>query len=448
MKRTLGLLAFIVSLVANGQQATQSFSLKEAQAYALKNSYDVQDKKLLREQAQKVILETVSAWLPQITATADYTYNAQIPLTPVPDGFIGPPDGQPDLVAFGVEHQTNASLSYNQLIFDASLFVAIQATKVYKEIKDLDIEKSEIDVEANVANRYAFVLVSEESELVAAENVKSLQDNLSEVRELYKNGFREEQDVDQIELLLSKQTAVLNNSRRTTEFSYRALKFAMGMPYDQELKLTDEIESLLMDEETERALLSSKLALDSHIDLRIVRANVRAAKLQLKNQRNTFYPSLSGFVRHTESNFGNDGFNAFDFNTFWVPGTALGLSLKWNLFQGMGRTARIQQARIDFQRAELGETTTKNNLELNYLQAKSNFANAYETYTTNKKNLELSKKIKNKTQIKFKEGISSSFDLTQSEEQYLQSQFNYLQSIIGVIQSKEDFRKILSSKNN
>jgi outer membrane protein TolC len=114
----------------------------------------------------------------------------------------------------------------------------------------------------------------------------------------------------------------------------------------------------------------------------------------------------------------------------------------------MGRTARIQQARIDFQRAELGEATTKNTLELNYLQAKSNFANAYESYTTSKRNLELSKKIKTKTQVKFKEGISSSFDLTQSEEQYLQSQFSYLQSIIAVVENKEEFRKILSSKNN
>ena len=50
--------------------------------------------------------------------------------------------------------------------------------------------------------------------------------------------------------------------------------------------------------------------------------------------------------------------------------------------------------------------------------------------------MELSNKILNKEQIKFKEGYSTSMDLTMVEEQLYRAQNQYIQSAFDVIQSK------------
>lgn len=445
MKKALILVLSTSTLISIAQNSSQSFSLQEAQDYALKNSYFVQDKQLEYEKSKKIILETAAIGLPQVTFSADYTYNSQLAATPLPDGFASAePDGKPDLVTFGVEHQTNATLNVSQLIFDASYIVALRATQVVKDLSSLNTDKEKIDVKMAVAKTYYYAIVAEESEKVAQENVTTLKKNLFETRQLYKNGFLEEQDVDQLEWLLINQESILTNSKRQTDLTKKVLKFQMGMPLETEIVMEDDLDKIMGDNEAEKALLTESFNLENHIDFQIIETQRKAASLQLNNQRNTFYPSLGGFIRHTESNFGNDGFNAFNFNTFWVPGTSLGLSLQWNLFTGMGRTARIQQARIDLDRVDLGIDLTKMSLQLEYTQNKSDYEYAFDVYNTQRRNVELSKRIRDRTRIKYKEGLSSSLDLTQVENQYLQSQSNYLTSIINLLSRKEDLKKILS----
>ena len=56
----------------------------------------------------------------------------------------------------------------------------------------------------------------------------------------------------------------------------------------------------------------------------------------------------------------------------------------------------------------------------------------------NQENLELSQRIKDQTRIKYKEGTTTSVELTQTENQYLQSQINYVLSMLDVITSKAE----------
>ena len=61
-------------------------------------------------------------------------------------------------------------------------------------------------------------------------------------------------------------------------------------------------------------------------------------------------------------------------------------------------------------------------------------------------NLELAEKIKKQTQIKYAEGMSSSVEVTQTENQYLQSQMNYIMAVIELIQAKADLDYALGTK--
>lgn len=451
MKKALIITLSLSVITGFAQSQTKSFSLKEAQDYAQQNSYAVKDKNLAFEKAKKQILETAAIGLPQVSFNADYTYNSQLAATPLPDGFasgedsLGNPnlDGNPDLVVFGVEHQTTASVSVNQLLFDASYFVALKATTVVKDIANLNIEKAKIDIAKEVAKSYFLVAVAEENERVMGENAQIIRKNLFEVREYYKNGLLEEQDVDQLEIILLNVESSLRNAKRAKTFSLKLLQFQMGLPINDPIELKDNLDVLLNGNNTESELLGTKFQLLDHIDYRLMETQRVAAELQIDNQKNTFYPKISAFLRHTESNFGNDQFNAFQFDRTWVPGTAMGLSLRWNVFQGSGRIARIQQAKIDLRRVDIAMQTTSSSLQLDYEKNKSDFEFALDNYLTQIRSLELTKKVRDKIRIKYKEGISSSLDLSQAETQYSQAQGAYFQAALNFLNAKQELSKSL-----
>ncbi len=65
-----------------------------------------------------------------------------------------------------------------------------------------------------------------------------------------------------------------------------------------------------------------------------------------------------------------------------------------------------------------------------------------ENLDTQKQNLALAERIENKNQLKFKEGIATSFELTQAQTQLYTAQQNYLQAIVDVITKKALLEKM------
>ncbi|AEV33176.1 TolC family protein [Owenweeksia hongkongensis] len=440
--RTLGLLMLMVfgvtawSQVDEEKENKTAFSLKEAQEYALTHAFSNRDRELEFEKAKRTINETRAIGLPQVSAGLDFTYNAQIGKTAIPsESFPGMAPGDIFYLPMGVTYSNIGNLNVNQLIFDGSYFVALQASKVVKEGARLDVQRSEIEIRRDVAQAYYGVLVTEETIEIIKENVESLQKNFKETRALYDNGFVEEQDVDQLELLVTGLENTLDRSERQLILAKMLLNFNMGRYIETEIELTDKTEELMVSEE---AVQESAFKLDANVNFKYVQAVERGAQLSVKNEKWKYAPTISGFVRHGQSNYTNDFDQTFDFNHYWIPNTAIGASLKWDLFTGLRRNAVTQKAKLDLEQATLARMQTANQLTMQYEQAKSDYEYAFDNYNTTKRNVELSKRIRDKTRIKYQEGISSSLDLTQVENQYFEIQQNYLQALQQLLNAKEN----------
>lgn len=433
------LLGLLLSSGIMAQADATRFSLAEAEDYAAQHAYTVQDKVLEFEKAKKTITETAAMGLPQISASFGYSYNAQIPESPIPARFFDPtaPEGEFATVAFGVAHQNQAQIQVNQLLLDGSYFVALQASKVFKETKRLDKEQAEIEARKNVAQSYYGVLVAQKTKGILEKNLKVLSDNFRETRKLYENGFLEDQDVDQLELLINNLQNNISNTERQLDLAYQLLKFNMGMPLDKTIELSTTLEELITPAQIAVGLSLDSLNIENHITYRSTLANERAAQLSLANEKAKYYPSLSAFATHSQSNFGNEFNDVFNFNTYWIPGTTIGASLSWNVFTGLARHAKVQKAKIDVDRISVAKEATEGQLDLAYERASSDYKFAIDNYNNQLRNLELSEKIRNRTLIKYKEGLSSSLDLSQSENQLLQTQTNYINAILNALNSKE-----------
>jgi len=109
------------------------------------------------------------------------------------------------------------------------------------------------------------------------------------------------------------------------------------------------------------------------------------------------------------------------------------------------RSARTQQAKIALEQAETQLTETYQRVLLEINTAKNNYRFAIENYNDNKKNLDLSERIEAKNQVKFIEGLATSFDLRIAQIQLYTAQQNYFESMLRVITTKVDLETVLNT---
>jgi len=136
-------------------------------------------------------------------------------------------------------------------------------------------------------------------------------------------------------------------------------------------------------------------------------------------------------------------FNAFEEGTNWYPSQLVGLKITVPIFDGLGGTARIQKARVKYEQAKNDKNQLAESLELAFLVSQSNYLNAISNYNHQQNNLVLSKKIYDKTLIKYKEGLVSSIELSEAGTNYLETSTNLSQSIYNLLISNLNYQRSL-----
>lgn len=433
---------------------SRSFTRAEAETYALEHNYDIQNSALEIERAKKVIFQNVALGLPQVNATGNLMNNIQIQQQVAQFDPTLPPQA----FAFGVQYGSGVGVQVDQLIFDGSYIVALMATEVVKQTAANSYEKSAIEIREQVAQAYHLVLTTERSLKIVRDNITFIEQSLFETRELFNTGFVEQQDVDQLDLLLTNLKSNEDYLMKQSEVARTILKLRMGIPIAETITLTDEIESLVLIAADGTALIAESFNPTSHIDYRTLQTGIRGQELTLRNEQVQWLPKLSAFYSYNHqfqsTNLGNiytgkpfevniDGDN-FSFN---APYQNLGLSLRWTLFQGGARVARIQEARIELDKLQNQETQLTDMLQIQYQTARAEYSFAVNNFLAQKKNVSIAEGIRDRTSIKFREGLVSSLEFTQAENQYQDALRNMINAAQSALDKRVNLEKVLGHFN-
>lgn len=441
-KLILTLLLFASLLQAQDQKESFSFTLQQAIDHAVKNNYSAINASRDVEAAKQKKWETTTIGLPQINGNVNYQNNFEIQKSVVPAEFFGGQPGEFAEVAFGTRHSMAASATLSQLIFDGSYLVGLQSAKTYLQISQNAKIKTEQEIRELVVNSYGNVLLADESILILQRNKGILEKTLSDTREIYKNGFIEEENVEQLQINLSSVNSSLENVKRQKIIAVDMLKLLLGIKLESELIVTDKLDALTQNN-VDLAILKEEFNVSNNIDYQIGQNMLRSKELLLKLERSKALPSLGASVNFGYNAF-NDEFKFFSQNQKWLNYSNLGLNLNIPIFSSFGRSSRTQQARIALEQSRTELTETEQRLKLQFERAKSDYEFSLEQLTTSKSNLNLAERIEGKNQTKFTEGLSSSFDLTQAQEQLYAAQQKYLESMLDVINKKASLEKLFN----
>lgn len=429
-------------LQAQDKKEAYSFSLQQAIDHALEHNYSVINANRDIASAKQKKWETTAAGLPQINAGVDYQYNFEIQKSVVPAEFFGGNPGEFAEVAFGTKQNMNARATLSQLIFDGSYIVALQASKTYLKYYENAKQKTNSEIREMVINAYGNVLLAQESVAILEKNKTTLSKTLGDTQETYKNGLIEEENVEQLQITLASINSNLNNTKRLLDVASKMLKFTLGMDINDDLTLSDKLDNLSISN-LDLALSKGEFTVTNNIDYQMATNFQEQRSLELKLQKSKALPSLAANVNFGYNAF-NDQFKFFQKDQKWLNYSNLGLSLNVPLFSSFGRHAKTQQAKIALDQAKTQLTQTEQQLKLQYEKAKSEYDFSVEEYATSKSNLNLAERIERKQQIKFTEGLSSSFDFSEAQRQLYTAQQNYLQSMVNIINKKATLEKILN----
>jgi outer membrane protein TolC len=322
--------------------------------------------------------------------------------------------------------------------------VALQASKTYLQYFQNAKLKTETDIKEMITNSYANVLLTEESIAILEKNKTTLAKTLSDTEQIFKNGLIEEENVEQLQITLASINSNLNNVKRLNDISLKMLKIALGIDINSDLKLTDKLDVLTVNN-LDLVLTKSEFSLDNNINYQMMLNFNEQRRLEYKLQKSKALPSLGANLNFGYNSFSN-GFTFFNSDQKWNKFSNLGVGLNVPIFSSLGRSAKTQQAKIAFEQAKTQLTETEQKLKLQYESAKSDYEFSIEEYATSKSNLNLAERIEKKQQIKFKEGLSSSFDFSEAQRQLYTTQQNYLQSMVNIINKKAALEKI-TNKN-
>jgi outer membrane protein TolC len=443
--------------------AQQKFSLTASQSaeLALKNVTDIKNLKLDREIQIAKNKEYVGQTMPQVNGSAQMQHFFSIPVTLLPD-FISPsvyqvledqgvkngsgaPITRPAADAkyfpaqFGVPWQTTAGVQFQQLLFQPDLFIALKARKKAVDYTDATIKVMEDSIKSNVYRSYYSVLVAEKRKFYLDESIKRLDKLKSDQEKLFKNGFIEHLDLDKTQVGLNNLTTTSTQIGNLIEIGYASLKFALGLNQKDILVLSD---TLSIDIVKKGLLELGNFNYGDRKEIQLLNIVKDLQGLDLKRNKLAYLPTLATYFSYSKNALRSD-FSFFDFSQKWFKTSVWGLNLSVPIFDGGQKLNRTRQANYSLQKT----TNTIENLEraidLQLTAANVVFKNALSTLDVQERNVQLAEKVYNITKKKYEQGLGSSFELLQTQQDLESSQSNYFQSLFDAVSAKISFTKAL-----
>ena len=447
MKIHLFLFLILLTGVTQAQELPESLSLEEAIAFGLTHNRSIINADREIQKAKKEKWKTIATGLPQISSEVNYQNFLEMPVSLVPAEFFGGNPGEFRELTFGTEQNMIGTLKMEQLIFDGSYLVGLQATKVYLAISENLFEKTNLDVKKMVTNLYSNVLLAKYNIRFLEKNKASLENNFQEIHQMFINGFEEQESVEQIQLSLAQTNSQLKYAKNLLKIQQEMLKFVIGYPIETTLKLSDELDDIF-NEDLYFESLPNTDNIDNNIDIRIADNNVKSEALKLKLEQSKALPKVNAFINQTYTGNSNE-FTFTNSDQKWYGSSLLGLNVKIPIFSSLGRSANTQKAKISLDQAKtlLEETQSKIRIDAN--AALNEYQLAIDNYYTEKENLRLAERIEQKNQTKFFEGMIQSFELRIAQLQLYSAQSNFVNAIQKVITNKIELETLLNhSKTN
>lgn len=402
----------------------RSFSLQEAQQYAAEHNRSMKKATLALEQAEKAKWATYANYLPQASASINYQTNM------TSDSLsLG-------MMKIAMKPSSSLTIQVSQPIINYSILVGMRLSEIARDMTKNAIEQTELAIKQNVNSVYYSILVLEHSKTILAKNIENLRTLAKATRIKVNVGIGESTEADQMDITLANLENTLQNTNQNIEVAYNSLRLLLGMGTEGEVVLTSKLAELT-NEQKILSLMAQPFELGKNIDKKTSDLNLKLSEGQVKSAQGAIYPTVTAVYQRNEKiikpllDFSMKNTLMFTAN---VP-----------LFAGGKNDANIKKAKLALQSAQLDNDQLKDQLLLQEKQLKYNLKSALESYALQQKNIELSQRVFNNITKKYEQGVSSSLEVTNANNNLLTAQSNYVSAVMNLLNAQDALLKLLGT---
>ncbi|KAF0202185.1 MAG: hypothetical protein FD170_2156 [Bacteroidetes bacterium] len=428
------LLTLLILLCSAGMiqaQQTLTLDLDGARKQAMEYNKTILNSNLARDKAELALRETIANGLPQLNAAVDYSNALGAKMS------IRFAENMP-ASEIEIKPQSNFNLSATQLIFSGNYIVGIQTARLYRDMANMSIEKTEMEVLAQVTESYQLVLLSDELLKLLRQNLINLQDLYTKTAALESVGIIEKNDLDQLFVQVNTMQNAVKSSERQMEMATNLLRLQLGVSAETELELISPI-SQMLDNALAASSMGSSFRIEDHIDFRLMNQQEIVSRKMIDMQRANALPTLSGYYRYTYKLLKPD----FDM----TPANMVGLQMNIPLFSSGVRNAQVKQSRIDLETTQNNKSLLSDQLRIQEKQLLYNYNSNLETYINQKTNVEVSRRVYSSLKLKYEQGLISGLDLINADNNYLRSETDYITAIMQLLQARVQLQKLYGQLN-
>ena len=439
------LLFFVFTSYGFSQGEITSLSLDDAIEFGIENNRSLQNAEREVQIAYKQRWETIAIGLPNVTLDLNYFNYLELPTSLIPAEFFGGQKGDFSEIQFGTEQSAIGSVKLEQLLFDGSWIVGLEYSKIYLNISENLYEKTLLEVRESIVKLYSLVVTLDEGIILLEETLENFKKDLFEVTELYKNGFEEVENVEQIKITIAQAKLSLLQAKKTRDNQLNLLKLVLGVNLEDTLILSTSIDDFI----AENIIFSNsfdEFNTNKNIDVKISQNNFDTKRIEYRLEKSKKLPKVSGFISGTYTGYNNE----FDFTNKaqnWFGSSVLGINLEIPVFNAFKLNTSSQRAKIAMNQAMTNLEEQEERVKAEVQQKLKEYQLAIQTLNVSEQNMNLAMSIEEKNSIKFFEGIASSFELRQAQLQLLDSQQKYLNSVLELISIKTELETLYNNTN-
>ncbi|MBN2778390.1 MAG: TolC family protein [Bacteroidales bacterium] len=449
------MLAMVPLFIKSQESSVIRLSIDEAQSYAIENNKSLRNVRTDAEISKQQLWQAVSQGLPQVSATLDYTnfFNYEIEFgmggggsTPTID-FSVLDAGDLQILSFlqqsmgsgsttiTMKNSSSAKLQLTQLIFSGQYIAGIQMAKIGQILTDQNIEKSEIDIRESVISTYYLSLLTQESLDIIRANIANLGQTLIQTEAMLKAGMIEPTDVDQIKMSITMLENAERSLLRNVELNKNIMRFMLGIDNDTDIQLTNSFEEVISSVDLSN-LIFDEFNPAQNISVQMMETQEVMTEKMLDLEKWSYAPTLVGVYNYNQKIITTD----FDMN----PRNLVSLNMSVPIFSSGMRKSKVEQKKLELYKIQNTKEIVTDQLVMQEKQLKFNLKSAMEQYESQKENVELAKRIFDNTELKFRQGVASSFDLIQANSSLLEAENNYLSACMEMLQAKLQYDKLYS----
>ncbi len=427
-------LMIVLSGIASAQEP-QKFvlTLDKAMSIALEQNRDVLIADQDRNKADAQIAEARSGAFPQLSFSAQYVRNLEVPVLFLPPG---PLFGNTTELAFpiGSNNSYQSGLTLMQAIYSHQVNVALGIATTYKDFSNAGYESAKQSVVLQVKKAFYGVLLMQKLVDADRQDLDMVKANYENVQALYDHGQAAEFDLLRAEVQVANTEPTVISAENNLVLAVNGLKSLLSIRLDSNVVVKGdftftEVPQSVLDQGTRNAMTTNPTLQQLVFQESMLDQNISV-------EQSGYFPTVFAFGSYQWQTQDN----TFQFNNYlWAKTMSVGVGVSWNIFDGLRTPARVEQAKVDLRKAQYTRLKAEEGITIQIQSARLKMDEAKRRIQGQEKNIEQAKKAVSIAETRFKNGVGTQLELLDTQVAMTLAQTNYAQAIYDYLVAKADW---------